>query len=161
MALVQLKTDESTTLIEELLQLSIEIGTEGAVLFGGVLLLYLVSSVIATSLVNPGVIATSVMNPGVPYPLFSLEADPVLLLTGTAVGVFTVQAAGSLLLYQCYVGVTDGSIPSIALSLVALGIGSGLLRMTLPETWGLLLGYLGGFPTRLPAGYALRVEASL
>lgn len=151
MVSVQLRTDESTTLIEELLQLSIETGTEGAVLFGGVLVLYLVS----------GVIATSVVSSGVPYPLFSFEADPVLLFTSTAVGIFTVQAAGSLLLYQFYVGVTHGSTSAIALSLVALGIGGGLLRMTLPVTWGLLLGHLGTLLTRLPAGYALRVAVSL
>lgn len=144
---VRPRTDESTTLLEELLQLSIEIGTEGAVLFGGVLVLYLVS----------GGIATSAVHAAVPYPLFSLEADPVLLCTSTLTGLFTVQAAGSLLLYRLSVGVTHGSAQAIALSFIALGIGGGLLRMTFPEIVGIVLARLGTSLVRLPAAYVLRV----
>lgn len=125
---IQSKTDESTTLIEEFLQLSAEIGVEGAVLFGGVLILY----------VAGGAVMITLLELGVPYPIFSIETDPVLLITSTIVGVFTVQAAGSLLLYHFHIGIKRESISSVMLSLIALGVGGALLRTTVPQTWGVL-----------------------
>jgi hypothetical protein len=125
---IQSKMDESTTLIEELLQLSAEIGAEGAVLFGGVFILYVVG----------GAVTTTLLKLKIPYPIFSVETDPVLLITGTIVGVFTVQAAGSLLLYHFHVGVKRESVSSVMLSLIALGVGGALLRTTVPQTWEIL-----------------------
>jgi hypothetical protein len=124
-----LRTDESTTLIEELLQLSAETGVKGAVLFGGILLSYFVI----------GVLATTVTGSYTPYPFFSLEADPVLAIDSTIVGILTVQGSGSLLLYHFYVGISDDSRLSVLLSFIGLGIGGALLQMSLPETWGLLV----------------------
>lgn len=129
---IQLKTDESTTLITEVLQLSAEVGAEGAVLFGGVLVLYVIT----------GAIMTSIMKMGTPYPTFSLEADPVFLITSTIVGIFSVQGAGSLLLYHLFVGIKDESASSVMLSLITLGIGGTLLGITLPETWRLFINYI-------------------
>lgn len=126
---IQLKTDESTTVIEEFLQLSAEIGVEGAVVFGGVLILYIIG----------GAVVTTLLEVGVPYPIFSLENDPVLLITGTIVGIFTVQAAGSLLLYHLHAGIKEESASSVMLSLIALGIGGGLLRTTVPHIWGVVI----------------------
>lgn len=120
---IDLRTGESPTLIEELLQLSADIGVEGTVLFGVLLLAYFVG----------GVIVTATLGIQAPYPFLSLDADPVLVIDGSIVGMFTVQTAGSLLLYHTYVGIDDESVSSVVLSLIALGIGGSLLQMTLPE----------------------------
>jgi hypothetical protein len=132
MAWTQLRTDESTKPLEEFLQVSAEIGVEGTVLFGVFLFLYLLA----------GVIATTVVGLQTPYPFFSFEADPILLLDGTIVGIFTVQAAGSLLLYHFSVGVTDGSLRSVVLSFIGLGIGGALLQTTLPEVLEVFVSYI-------------------
>lgn len=128
---IQSRTEESTTLIADALQLTAEIGVEGALLFGGVLVLYVVI----------GTFMTKIMNIGTPYPPLSLGADPVLLITGTIVGIFTVQGAGSLLLYHLLVGIREESAQSVTLGLIALGIGGALLEITLPGTLDLLVGY--------------------
>lgn len=125
----QPRTDESTTLVESLLQLSAEIGVEGTVLFGGLLLSYFVI----------GVIITTMMELHTPYPFLSPEADPVLLIDGAIVGVFAVQGAGSLLLYHLYVGIDHESVLSVVLDFIVLGFGGALLEMTLPEVWRVLL----------------------
>lgn len=126
----RLRTDESTDIIGELLQLSAEIGAEGAVLFGGALVVYVII----------GSVATAITRTGGSYSIVSLEADPVFLVTGTIVGIFTVQAAGSLLLYHFHVGVRDESVSSVVLGFIALGIGGALLEVTVPGTWRLLVG---------------------
>jgi hypothetical protein len=128
----ELRTGDSTTLAEELLKLSADIGLEGTVLFGELLLVYFLG----------GVIATAIMGFHTPYPFFSVEADPVLLIDGTITGMFIVQTAGSLLLYHSYVGIDHESLSSVVLGLVALGIGASLLQMTLPEAWDLLFSYV-------------------
>ncbi|WP_280585194.1 hypothetical protein [Halorubrum sp. Boch-26] len=129
MSINHLRADERTTLVEEALRLSVEVGVEGAAVLGGGLLLYFVV----------GGLLTNAMRARTPYPLFSIQSDPVLLSLGALVGVFTVQAAGSLLLYRFYAGDEDGSAASIALGLVAFGVGGGLLQMTLPAAWELLI----------------------
>lgn len=129
---IRLRTDESTNILGEILQLSAEIGAEGAVLFGGILVVYVII----------GALTTTIMKSGTSYPILSLEADPVFLITGTIVGIFTVQAAGSLLLYHYYVGIKDETVSSVVLSFVALGIGGALLDVTVPGTWRLLIGLL-------------------
>lgn len=121
---IRLRTDESTTAVGELLQLSAEIGAEGAVLFGGLLVLYAII----------GAIIPAVVNSGAPYPMYTFESDPVFPLSGTIIGIFTVQGAGSLLLYHFYVGIEDESVASVALSFVALGVGGALLEMSLPKS---------------------------
>lgn len=126
---IQLRTDESTTAIGDVLQLSAEIGVEGVVLFGGILVLYVIIEAIMTT----------VLKLETPYPIFTFDADPVLLLTGTIIGIFTVQGAGSLLLYHFYVGIKSESIPSVVLSFIALGIGGALLEITLLDTLGVLI----------------------
>ncbi|MEF8812419.1 MAG: hypothetical protein V5A55_01160 [Halovenus sp.] len=128
----ELSTGENTTLIEELLQLSADIGVEGTVLFGGLLLVYFAV----------GVIVTAILGLHAPYPFLSLEADPVLLIDGTIIGIFTVQAAGSLLLYHSYVGLDNKSVWSVVLSLIALGLGGSLLQMTLPEIWNSVVSFV-------------------
>lgn len=129
---IRLRTDESTNILGEVLQLSAEIGAEGAVLFGGILVVYVII----------GALTTTIMKSGTSYPILSLKADPVFLITGTIVGIFTVQAAGSLLLYHYYVGIKDETVSSVVLSFVALGIGGALLDVTVPGTWRLLIGLL-------------------
>lgn len=129
MSSTELRTGDSTTPIEELLQLSADIGVEGTVLFGELLLVYFVI----------GVVVTGILGLHAPYPFLSLEADPVLLIDSAVIGVFTIQAAGSLLLYHSYAGIDNESVSSVVLSLIALGIGGSLLQMTLPETWDLLV----------------------
>jgi hypothetical protein len=129
MSSTELRADDGTGLIEQLLQLSADIGVEGTVLFGEFLLVYVLL----------GAVATALLGLHAPYPLFSLQADPVLLIDGTLIGIFTVQAAGSLLLYHFYIGVDNRSVSSVVLSLIALGIGGGLLQLTLPEVWELLV----------------------
>jgi hypothetical protein len=130
------KTSNGATVLEELLQLSAEIGVEGAVLFVGLFSLYLVV----------GGIVRVVLEMHTPYPFLSPEADPILLIEGTVIGAFTIQGAGSLLLYHFYEGVTNESVWSVVLSLVALGIGGRLLQITLPESWDLLTGSVVLFP---------------
>jgi hypothetical protein len=125
MSSTDLRPGNSTTPLEELLQLSADIGLEGTVLFGELLLLYF----------GAGVMVTAIFGIHTPYPFLSLEADPVLLIDGTIIGIFTVQTAGSLLLYHYLSGINGESVRSVVLSLIALGIGGGVLQMTLPETW--------------------------
>lgn len=132
MRLDQLRTGESTTVIEELLQLSAEIGVGGTVLFGEILLSYLVI----------GAIATTIIGLHTPYPFSSFEADPVVLIDGTIVGIFTVQAAGSLLLHHFYSGINNESLSSVVLSFIALGIGGALLQTTLPGALEILISYI-------------------
>jgi len=127
-----LRTGDSNALTEELLQLSTDIGLEATVLFGELLLSYVVV----------GVVLTAILGFHAPYPFLSPEADPVLLIDGTIIGIFIVQAAGSLLLYHLYVGVDSESVSSVVLSFIALGIGGSLLQLTLPETWGILVGFV-------------------
>lgn len=119
-------------LVEELLELSAEIGVEGTVLFGVSLFLYALI----------GVIATTVVGIQTPYPFFSFEADPILLIDGTIVGVFTIQAAGSVLLYNFSVGVDNESVSSVVLSCIGLGIGGALLQTTLPEALELFVNFI-------------------
>lgn len=128
MSPIQLRTDESTTAVGELLQLSAEIGAEGAVLCGGILVLYVII----------GAIIPAVVNSGTPYPIYTFESDPVFPLSGTIIGIFTVQGAGSLLLYHVHVGIEEESISSVALSFIALGVGGALLEMSLPESYEFL-----------------------
>lgn len=132
MAWAQLRTDESISLLEEFLQLSAEVGVEGAVLSAALLLLYFMI----------GAIVTTILSLQTPYPFLSFNADPVLLIDGTMVGIFTVQGAGSLLLYQFFVGIDEESLPSVVLSFIGLGIGGGLLQMTLPEALGILINWI-------------------
>ena len=129
MPTAELKTADGTTIIEEYLQLAVDIGLEGTVLFGELLAGYFVA----------GVIVTVLLGLHSPYPFLSLEADPFLLIDGTIIGIFTVQTAGSLLLYHLYVGINDESVTSVALSLIALGVGGGLLQMTLPGAWKIVV----------------------
>ncbi len=131
--------DESTELIEEFLQLSAEVGVEGTILFGILLFLYFAT----------GVIMTEFIGLQAPYPFFSLKADPVLLIDGTIVGMFTVQGAGSLLLYHFFVGVNNKSLPSVVLSFIGLGVGGALLQITLPEVLELVTGYVWLCPVSL------------
>lgn len=127
-----LRTGDSNALTEELLQLSTDIGLEATVLFGELLLSYVVV----------GVVLTAILGFHAPYPFLSPEADPVLLIDGTIIGIFTVQTAGSLLLYHLYVGVDNESVSSVVLSFIALGIGGSLLQLTLPEAWRILVGFV-------------------
>jgi hypothetical protein len=124
MSSTELSPGKSTTPLEELLQLSADIGLEGTVLFGELLLVYF----------GVGVLLTAILGVHTPYPFLSLEADPVLLIDGTIIGMFTVQTAGSLLLYQYFSGIDGESVWSVVLSLIALGIGGGVLQITVPET---------------------------
>lgn len=129
---IQLNTSESTGMLEEMLQLSAEVGVEGTILFGGVLVLY----VIVRS------ILTGITQPEIPAPIVSVGSDPLFLITATLVGIFTVQAAGSLLIYHFYVGIRAESASSVALSFVGLGTGGALLSVTVPEVWGFVIGYI-------------------
>lgn len=126
------ETEESTTVVGELLQLSAEIGAEGVVLSVGALFSYVIVRAIAA------VIMTS----GLQYSVLSLESDPILLLTSTLIGLFTIQGASSLLLYHFYKNITRESVTSVALSFIGLGIGGALLEITLPRTWRLLIGLI-------------------
>jgi hypothetical protein len=128
----QLKSDDSVTLLEEILQLSAEIGVEGAVLFGALLLIYFVT----------GVLITTTTGLQTPYPFLSFESDPVLMIDSTIVGVFTVQGAGSLLLYHFSAGINDESLSSVVLSFIGLGVGGALLQMTLPGVLELIVSYV-------------------
>lgn len=132
MPATRVRPEDSSTLIEELLQLSADIGTGGTVLFGELLLSYFLI----------GAIVTTILGLHTPYPFLSLEADPVLLIDSTIVGVFIVQTAGSLLLYHFYVGIDDESLSTVVLNFILLGFGAGLLQMTLPETWELLISFV-------------------
>jgi hypothetical protein len=126
----QSSTDNGVIQLEEFLQLSAEVGVEGAVLFGVLLFVYFVA----------GVIVVTTTRAPTPYPFLSVETDPVLLIDSTIVGVFTVQAAGSQLLYHLSAGVDDESLSSVVLSFLALGVGGALLQMSLPEAVAILLG---------------------
>lgn len=126
------ETNENATLIEEFLQLSAEVGVSGTVVFGELLLLY----------VLVGAVVTMLLSVHTPYPFFSLEADPVLLIDGMIIGICTVQSAGSLILYNFFSGIDDEALASVTLSFVALGVGGALLQLTVPEVWELLVGYI-------------------
>ena len=115
--------DDVPTQGETLLQLSAEIGVEGMMLFGGLLVLYLVT----------GLLLTTALGVEYPYPFLSPESDPVFLLDGAVVGLFTVQGAGSLLLYHAVGGIDTESVPSVVLSLIGLGLGGAILQLTLPR----------------------------
>lgn len=128
MAPGKIDTSDSPTPIEELLPLLADIGVEGSVLFGEILIIYFAI----------GVVATAVLGLHTPYPFLSTEADPILLITSTTIGLFMIQAAGSLLLYHAYDGIDSESLWSVMLSFIALGIGGSLLQITLPDAWELL-----------------------
>lgn len=123
MTKIQLGTEDIPTQVEALLQLSAEIGVEGVVLFGAVLALYLVT----------GVLLTTILGLNYPYQFFSLRSDPVLLIDGTIIGVFTIQGAGSLLLYHLSTGIDNRSVSSVALSFVGIGLGGAVLQLTVPR----------------------------
>lgn len=129
---MQSRTDEWATFLAETLQLSAEMGVDATVLFGGFLVLYVVG----------GFVVTTILNIGTPYPTLSLQGDPVLLVTSTFVGIFTLQGAGSLLLYQLFVETHESAASSVMRSLIAVGIGGALLEVTAPETWRLLISYI-------------------
>lgn len=126
------ETEESTTVVGELLQLSAEIGAEGVVLSVGALVSY----------VTVRAIAAVILKSGLPYSVLSFESDPILLITSTLIGIFTVQGAASLLLYHFYRGITSESATSVALGFIGLGIGGALLEITVPEAWNLLIGLI-------------------
>lgn len=115
--------DDVPTQVEALLQLSAEVGVEGVVLFGVVLLLYFVT----------GVTLTTALGVKYPYSFFSLTSDPILLIDSTIVGFFTTQGAGSLLLYHLSVGVDTEAVPSVVLSCIGVGLGGAILQVALPR----------------------------
>jgi membrane associated rhomboid family serine protease len=122
--------DDIPTQGEALLQLSAEIGIEGMMLFGGVLVLYLVT----------GVLVTTALGVEYPYSFLSLKSDPVFLLDGAVVGIFTVQGAVSLLLHHASVGIDSESVPSVVLSFIGLGLGGAILQLTLPKALQIVFG---------------------
>lgn len=89
------RTVRVVILLETYLPASVRVGLGGALLVGSGFLLYIVVGFTADTLgwVDP------------PYPFLSLEADPFFVIGGAVIGVFVVQSASSLLLYQYLAGV--------------------------------------------------------
>lgn len=129
---LRLGLDDLPTQVETLLQFSAEIGVEGVVLFGLLLLLYFVT----------GVLLTTALGMEYPYPFFSLRSDPILLIDSTIVGLFTLQGAGSLLLYHISVGIDNESAQPVLLSFIGMGLGGAILQLTLPRLLHMLFRFI-------------------
>lgn len=111
------------TLLERYLEISVYIGVRGMIFFGSWFVLYIIIGLAAEML--------GWFDP--PYPPLSLESDPFFVLGGAIVGLFTVQSAGSFLLYHFLVGVEDEKSEfAILMGFISLGFGGALLRVTLP-----------------------------
>jgi hypothetical protein len=117
------------TLLETHLEISFRLGLYGMLFFASWFLLYVVIGLVAgfVGLLNP------------PYPFLSLEADPFFVIGGAITGLFTVQSAGSFVLYHFLVGVEDDrSQFAVLMGFISLGFGGALLRVTLPTAIQLL-----------------------
>ncbi|WP_143165394.1 hypothetical protein [Halobaculum gomorrense] len=74
-----------------------------------------------------------------PYPFLSLESDPLFVIGGAITGWFTVQSAGSFVLYHFLVGVKhERSQFAVLMGFISLGFDGALLRVTLPTAIQLL-----------------------
>lgn len=119
----QSRVVEIATLLERYLELSVYIGVRGMIFFGSWFVLY--------TIMGPAAEMLGWFDP--PYPPLSLESDPFFVLGGAVVGLFTVQSAGSFLLYHFLLGVGDEKSEfAVLMGFISLGFGSALLRVTLP-----------------------------
>lgn len=116
------RTVRVAVFLETYLQISTRVGLSGTLFFGSLFLLYIVVGM-----------ATDVLGLfDLPYPFLSFEADPFFVIGGAVLGLFMVQASGSLILYHFLVGAeNDRSQFTILLGFISLGFGGGLLRLTL------------------------------
>lgn len=111
------------TLLETYLQIWFRLSLYGLLFFASWFLLYIVIGLVAGFV--------GVLNP--PYPSLSLKADPFFVIVGAITGLFTVQSAGSFVLYHFLIGIEDDrSQFAVLMGLISLGFGGALLRLTLP-----------------------------
>jgi hypothetical protein len=116
------RTVKAVTLLESHLRFSVFFGLGGALMTGGLFLLYVLIGTVAQVL--------GLFHP--PYPFLSLEADPIFNIGGAVTGLFIVQGAGSMLLYHFLVGFEDEKSQfAVLMSFISLGFGAALLRITL------------------------------
>lgn len=116
-------------LLESYLKLSFSVGIRGTILAMSLFLLYI------------GMALSAIIFgwPDLPYPILSLESDPLLVSGRVLVGVFIVQASGSLVLYHLLVGIEDDKSQFAVLwGFISLGFCGALLRATLPPAIQLL-----------------------
>lgn len=117
------------TLLETYLEISVHIGLYGMFFSITCFLGYIVIGLTSGFF--------GVLN--LPYPFLSLEGDPFFVIGGAIIGMFTVQSAGSFVLYHLLVGVEDDrSQFAILMGFISLGFGGALLRVTLPTAIRLL-----------------------
>ena len=75
-----------------------------------------------------------------PYPLFSLEADPLFAIGTTLIGLCTGLATSSILLYHFLIGFDeDKSEFDVLIGFISLGFSVAILRITLPIAVEILL----------------------
>lgn len=121
---------KTVALLERSLNFVFAVGIRAVLVVSALLLLYII---IGTSSVLFGW-------PALPYPVFSLEADPFLVGGGAVVGLFIVQSSVSFILHHMLVGIEDAkSQLAIVLGFISLGFGGALLRITLPQAIQLFL----------------------
>lgn len=121
------------TLLERVLALSVYIGVRGMIFVASWYVLYIG---MAATLDLFGWFHSA-------YPPLSLNSDPFFVIGGAVVGLFVVQAAGSLVLYHLLVGVEDAKSQfSVLMGFISLGFGGALLRVTVPTAVEMVVTFL-------------------
>ncbi|KDS92182.1 hypothetical protein FK85_03065 [Halorubrum saccharovorum] len=119
----------AATSLEAGFQRSVRLGVRVLVVATGVFFGYLV--------IGWGLVL--VESAAAPTNFLSIRQDPVFYVLATIVGLALVQSSGSLLLYKLLTGFsTERDRFVVLFSFAALGSGGAVLRMTLPQTLGLL-----------------------